>query len=78
MPHLVEVGTYESVLAARVAAAVLESVGIESQVVTDNAGGAIPSLSPLSGGVKLLVREEELVDAIETLDVGEDDPVSNG
>jgi hypothetical protein len=69
MSNLVEAGTYESVLAARVASAVLESVGIESHIVTDNAGGAIPSLSPLSGGVRLLVRDEDQVDAIETLDI---------
>ena len=70
MSHLVEIGTYESVLAARVAAAVLDSVDIESQIVTDNAGGAIPSLSPLAGGVRLLVRAEDEVDAKETLDLG--------
>jgi hypothetical protein len=74
MSQLVEVRTYESVLAAQIAAAVLESVGIESQIVTDNAGGAIPSLSPLSGGVRLLVREEDHTDARESLDVdGEPD-----
>ena len=71
MSHLVEVGTYESDFAARLASAVLEAVDIESHIVTDNAGGAIPSLSPLSGGVKLLVREEDQVDAIETLDIGD-------
>ena len=69
MSHLVEVRTYESVLAATVDAAVLDSVDIESHIVTDNAGGAIPSLSPLSGGVRLLVRIEDEIDAIETLDV---------
>ena len=69
MSQLVEAGNYESVLAARVASAVLESVGIESHIVTDNAGGAIPSLAPLAGGVRLLVREEDQVDAIETLDI---------
>lgn len=69
MSNLVELGSYESVLAARVAAAVLESVGIESHIVTDNAGGAIPSLSPLSGGVRLLVRAEDRIDAVETLDI---------
>ncbi len=69
MSNLVELGTYESVLAARVAAAVLESVGIESHIVTDNAGGAIPSLSPLAGGVRLLVRAEDQIDAVETLDI---------
>ena len=74
MSHLVEVCTYESVLAAQVAAAVLESVGIESQIVTDNAGGAIPSLSLLSGGVRLLVRNEDRQDAVETLDTGEPTP----
>lgn len=69
--HLVEVGTYESVLAAQVAVAVLDSVGIEGHIVTDNAGGAIPSLSPLSGGVRLLVRIEDEIDAVETLDTGD-------
>ena len=71
MTDLVEAGRFGSVFEARMACAVLESAGIDAKVVTDNAGGALPSLSPLSGGVRVLVRAE---DAAEALDLLADDP----
>ena len=46
-------------------------IALDAKVVTDNAGGALPSLSPLSGGVRVLVRAE---DAAEALDLLADDP----
>jgi hypothetical protein len=61
-----------SVFEARTACAVLESVGIDATVVTDNAGGALPSLSQLSGGVRVLVRENDAATAREVL-AGDDE-----
>jgi len=69
MSETVEVARFLNEFEARTAAAMLSSIGIESRVVTDNAGGAFPSLSPLSGGVKLVVNrydEAEARDALET------------
>lgn len=63
MTDLVEAGRFGSDFEARTACAVLESAGIDAKVVTDNAGGALPSLSPLSGGVRVLVRAEDVADA---------------
>ena len=67
MTDLVEAGRFMSVFEARTACAVLESVGIDAKVFTDNAGGALPSLSPLSGGVRVLVRSDDAADARELL-----------
>jgi hypothetical protein len=55
MTDIVEIASYGSAFAARAAVAHLESEGIKASVVTDNAGGAIPSMSNLSGGVRLVV-----------------------
>lgn len=67
MSGLVEVGRFASTFDATTAAALLESFGVESRVVTDNAGGAFPSLSPLSGGVRVLVRARDEARAREVL-----------
>lgn len=56
MTDLVEVASYSSEFAARLAVAQLESAGIAAKVVTDDAGGVIPSLTPLTGGARVLVR----------------------
>ena len=42
---------------AEIARGLLESVGIEARVVSDDAGGAFPL--PLSGGVQLVVDESD-------------------
>jgi hypothetical protein len=55
-----EVASYASVFDARVAVAHLASEGIEASVVADNAGGAIPSLTALGGGARVLVRSDDL------------------
>jgi hypothetical protein len=59
MNDTVEIATYGSAFEARAAAAHLESEGIRALVITDNAGGAIPSMSGLSGGVRLLVSGDD-------------------
>jgi hypothetical protein len=52
---------------ARTAAAMLSSIGIESLVLTDNAGGAFPSLSVLNGGVRLVVHPDDEQEALDAL-----------
>ncbi len=67
MPDNVEIARFMNEVEARTAAAMLESMGIESRVVTDNAGGAFPSLSPL-GGVRLIVSRYDEAEAIAALE----------
>ena len=58
MNDIVEIASYGTTFAARAAVAHLESEGIKASVVTDNAGGAIPSMSNLSGGVRVVVASD--------------------
>lgn len=67
MPDSVEVAQFMNEMDARTAAAMLASIGIESVVVTDNAGGAFPSLSGLAGGVRLVVSRQDEAAALEAL-----------
>lgn len=78
MNDIVEIANYGTAFAARAAAAHLESEGIRASVVTDNAGGAIPSMSLLSSGVRLLVSSDDaeranaiLADHFDTAEVEE-------
>ncbi|MCL1593765.1 MAG: DUF2007 domain-containing protein [Actinomycetia bacterium] len=59
MTDVVEIATFGTTFEARTAAAHLKSEGIRSSVVTDNAGGAIPSMSLLEGGVRLVTTAED-------------------
>lgn len=59
MNDIVEIANYGTTFEARAAAAHLESEGIRASVVTDNAGGAIPSMSLLSAGVRLVVASDD-------------------
>jgi Putative prokaryotic signal transducing protein len=68
MSESVEVARFMNELDARTAAAMLSSMGIESLVLTDNAGGAFPSLSGLSGGVRLVVHPDDEQEALDALD----------
>jgi hypothetical protein len=54
--ELVTVATFPSVAQAQVAQGVLEEVGIESLIQSDNAGGMYPALDAAA----LLVRAEDL------------------
>jgi hypothetical protein len=67
---LVAVATFRSTADALIAKGLLDEVGIESMVRSDNAGGMYPALA----GVDLLVRAEDLERANQALtDVPEDD-----
>jgi len=59
MSDIVDIATYGTTFEAKAAAAHLASEGIRASVVTDNAGDTIPSMSVLSGGVRLVVASED-------------------
>ena len=57
------VGTFRSTADAQVAKGILDEMGIESMIRSDNAGGMYPALS----GADLLVRAEDVGRANEAL-----------
>jgi len=59
MSDIVEIAHYSSEFAGRMAVAHLQAVGITAHMVTDDAGGTIPSLTMLTGGVRIAVRAED-------------------
>jgi hypothetical protein len=61
--RLVAVSTFRSTADAHVAKGILDEVGIESVIRSDNAGGMYPALA----GADLLVRAEDAEKAFETL-----------
>ncbi len=73
MDDIIEIATYSTAFAARAAAAHLESEGIRASVFTDNAGGTIPSMSLLEGGVRLVVPAADAERARSILEEREDD-----
>ena len=70
--ELVIVRRFPSAMFAEEARVFLENNDIKAMVVTDNAGGAIPSLDLASGGARLLVRSDDVA-AAEALLAPEDD-----
>jgi hypothetical protein len=60
---LIAVSTYPSTADAQIAKGVLDEVGIESMIRSDNAGGMYPAIS----GAELLVRSEDLDKAHDAL-----------
>lgn len=72
MSDSVEVARFMNEMDARTAAAMLSSIGIESRVLTDNAGGAFPSMSVLNGGVRLVVHRDDEQAATDALDEADD------
>ncbi len=72
MASLVEIASYSTTFGAKVAVAHLESLGIDATVATDNAGGALPSMTGLGGGARVLVREEDVDRAVEALESMDD------
>jgi len=66
MDDVVEVASYQTVFSAEIAIAHLESVGIDANIATDNAGGAFPSMTGLSGA-RVIVRSEDAERAKEAL-----------
>lgn len=69
MSDIVELRRFSSEFEAQLALAHLASEGIDASMVTDDGGGAIPTLSMLSGGVRLIVRAEDVEAAQEALSV---------
>jgi len=68
----VRIASFDSRIAAEIARARLESLGIRSWVDADDAGGAYPPLS--SSGVRLVVDAEDAYRARQALDV---DPIED-
>jgi len=69
MSDIVEIARYSSEFAGQTALAHLQSEGITAQMVTDDAGGAFPSLTMLTGGVRVVVRAEDAEAATRALEV---------
>jgi hypothetical protein len=61
--ELVSVASFRLVAEAEIAQGILDDVGIESMIRSDNAGGMYPAMA----GVDLLVRAEDLEEATEAL-----------
>ena len=61
--ELIAVSTFRSPVDARVAKGILDEVGIDSMVRSDDAGGMYPAM----GGADLLVRAEDVEAAIKAL-----------
>jgi hypothetical protein len=60
---LIAIETFRSTADAQVAKGILDEVGIESIIRTDNAGGMYPAIS----GAELLVRSQDVDKANEAL-----------
>ncbi len=67
MSDVTEIAKFSSEFEAQLAVAHLAAEGIESTVITDDGGGAIPTLSMLTGGVRILVRSENAEEALKAL-----------
>ncbi len=73
----VVVKTFAGDNAAIVAASRLESDGIDVHIQKDDCGGAYPSLQ-MSGGVRLLVKPEDLEDAEDSGEIEEEEQPTDG
>ena len=62
--ELVAVSTFRSTADAEIAKGILDDVGIESLIRSDNAGGMYPALA----GAELLVSTEDVADATAALE----------
>jgi Putative prokaryotic signal transducing protein len=63
MSNITVVATFRSTADAQIAKGILDEIGIEAMIRSDNAGGMYPALS----GAELLVRGEDVDRAIEEL-----------
>ena len=62
-PDLMAVSSFRSMADAQIAKGILDEVGIESMIRSDNAGGMYPAIA----GADLLVRPEDVEKANEAL-----------
>ena len=67
MPDLVCIKTYNNRLEAELEKGLLDSRGIQAMISSDDAGGMRPDLSWSTGGVRLLVKQEDADRALELL-----------
>ena len=65
-PDLVAVSTFRTEADAQIAKGILDEIGIESMIRTDDAGGMYPGV----GGAELLVRSGDVKRAKEALKGG--------
>jgi hypothetical protein len=65
--ELKRIGIYSSTVEANLVKARLEANGIDAIIQADSASGAVPQLEAYSG-VKVLVRPEDLEEALEVLE----------
>lgn len=63
MSELVVVKKFKSRYEAELARGFLESHGIEADVSADDAGGMYPQLTVVTGGVRLLVKDIDMLKA---------------
>lgn len=62
-PDLVTISTFPSIADAQIAKGVLDEVGIESMIRSDNVGGMYPAIA----GTELLVRNDDAEKARDAL-----------
>ncbi len=72
MTENVVLRTFMNEAEARIAAAALEAHGIDSHVMADNAGGALPAMSVIFP-IRLIVRQEDASLAAEIIEGVADD-----
>jgi len=68
MGILITVKTYPDKIEAELVKGVLESKGIKAMVSADDAGGMNPALLWATGGVRLLVKKNDIQKATEILE----------
>ena len=64
MSDMVCIMTFSNRLEADLAKILLESYGIDAMIVADDCGGFRPDIGVTTGGVKLLVLEENAEEAL--------------
>lgn len=77
MSEIVEIGRFSSEFEAQLALAHLASEGITARMVTDDGGGALPNLTMLTGGVRLIARSEDADAAHAALNTLSEDDASS-
>ena len=69
MSDLTSIRTFDQRYEAELVQGLLSAEGIESMIVADDCGGQRPDLSVRSGGVQLVIRQEDAEKANEILKV---------
>lgn len=67
MSDIVEIARFSSEFEAQMSQARLISQNIDAKIITDNAGGTLPSLTMLASGARIYVRAEDAERAVNVL-----------